>query len=675
GQLTKVWKLSARELIDYRAYRDITLLHFRVPDQTLTAAFNFTVSEKLVSSQLFSGCDPRKVSLFLKYGSLPVINPDGAKFPNNFSISNRVPMYNAEFQSDEVPVILNVTSPIPGDWFAVAFLSYADPNNDQILQDGLSPNCAAMIESSLSVVITQEVTVILPEEETSRQVDEETQAMTFKFFTLCEIEFIPAVDNWYFITVSAPHNGSANPIHFSLTVSFLAHNSTENLRLVNTTILNHLTTDELIYDIALLLKDFQKFWTLVPLVRQSFTAFFTYNFLSEHADDNKGFFSINVGVEELATMQFEVNYVSDIGGTLTFKMKLEESSNLKNVTESLYNVSVVACLSYQSRVIPLFPEELCFNYAGDFSGSYSQINSTSESNRIGTIHVPFPEPGLWFITLKPFCFNIANLPIDCTPDLGTLNVSLIIESNMCTADNCGRFGDCYNYMSGGFMFSTCVCNHGYIGWGCTDDSRVTSLSDLLIAALLLTLSNMFFIPAAVMAIRRKYYTEAFVYTCTMFFSTFYHACDAGEDIYSYCLMRLNVLQFCDFYSAILSLWVTLIAMSDIRGALKSIAHMSGAVGIALGTEYNRTSLWVLVVPALVGIAVMTQSWVWRCKAQRSCYPSKTYWKLYFPPGVLLVAVGLVCYSFLQTKQNYKYVHSAWHIIMALAITFLLPSRK
>jgi hypothetical protein len=712
-----VWKLSARELIDYRAYRDVTVLHFRVPEQTLTAAFNFTSSEKLISSHFSSECDPRRVSLFLKYGSLPVINPDGSKFPDNFSISNRVPVYHAEFHSDEVPVIIKVASPVPGDWFAIAFLSYTDPNDDQILQQGLAPDCAAMTESSMSVVIVEDVTVIIPGEEISRQLDADTELKYFKFYVpsgtwmvrvnlssdqcdispcllmsyapraipdpevssgncesviTCEKDFIPAVDNWYFIAVSAAQNLSVSSIPFTLTVSFLPHNSTEKWKLVNQT-LPHVRTEGLSYDTALQ-KTFQNILTLVPLTRQSFSAFFTFKFHNDLADENRGFFSINVSVDELVMMQFEVNLVSDIGGTLTFEMKLEEDSNLKNVTESLYNVSVVACLSYQARAIPLYPQDMCLNYTGDFSKSKIQVNSSSERNRIGSIHVPFPEPGLWFITLKPFCFN-ESLPTDCTSDLGSLNVSLIIESNMCTADNCGRFGSCYNYMSGGFIFSTCVCRHGYIGWGCTDDSKVTSLKELLVAALLLTISNVFFIPAIIMATRQKYYTEAFVYACTMFFSTFYHACDAGEDVYSYCLMRLNVLQFCDFYSAILSLWVTLIAMSDIRNVLKSIAHMAGAIGIALGTEYNRTSLWVLVVPALVGLALMTQSWMWRCKAQRSCYPSKKYWKFYFPPGVLLVIVGLVCYSFLETAQNYKYVHSAWHIIMALAIVFLLPSKK
>lgn len=721
GHLSKVWKLSPRELIDYRAYRDVTVLHFRIPEQTFTASFNFTASEKLMSSQLFSGCDPRRVSLFLKYGSLPVINPDGAKFPDNFSISNRVSMYNAEFQSNNTPVILNVTSPDPGDWFAVAFLSYTDPNNDQILQQGLSPNCVAMMESSMSVLIAKDATVVIPGAEISGQIDANTQSDNFKFYVpsgtwmvrlnfssdhcdtasclrmsyapraipdpgvsngncessiACEKDFIPAVDSWYYVTVSASHNHSHSPIRFTLEVSFLAHNSTEEWTLKNTTtMLPHLKPQEISEDVALLIEDLQNFWSLVPLARQSFSAFFTFNYHSEQTEENKSFFSINVSAHELTMMQFEVNHISDIGGTLTFEMKLEEDSNLKNVTANLYNVSVVACLSYQARAVPLYPQDTCVNYTGDFSKTKIQVNSSSETNRIGSIHVPFPEPGLWFITLKSFCFNNDSLPTNCTPDQGTLNVSLIIESNMCTADNCGRFGDCYSYMSGGFIFSTCVCKHGYTGWGCSDDSKVTSMVELLTAALLLTISNMFFIPAIVMALRRKYYTEAFVYTCTMFFSTFYHACDAGEDIYSYCLMRLNVLQFCDFYSAILSLWVTLIAMSDLRSVLKSIAHVAGAIGIALGTEYNRTSLWVLVVPAMVGVAVMTQSWMWRCKSQRSCYPSQKYWKFYFPPGVLLVTVGLVCYSFLQTKQNYKYVHSAWHIIMALAIIFLLPSKQ
>lgn len=177
---------------------------------------------------------------------------------------------------------------------------------------------------------------------------------------------------------------------------------------------------------------------------------------------------------------------------------------------------------------------------------------------------------------------------------------------------------------------------GYRGWGCTDDKKALSSSELLMGSLLLTLSNLFFIPAIIVALRRKFFTEALLYCCTMFFSTvsslgllhmkdflfqsgfstlkhlpftlqFYHACD--EEGYSFCLMRLSVMQFCDFYSAILSFWLTMISMADLGHTLTSLLHMGGAVGVALGVVYDQTGLWVFLVPALSGIFIIMISWV------------------------------------------------------------------
>ncbi|MPC74868.1 Transmembrane protein 8A [Portunus trituberculatus] len=72
---------------------------------------------------------------------------------------------------------------------------------------------------------------------------------------------------------------------------------------------------------------------------------------------------------------------------------------------------------------------------------------------------------------------------------------------------------------------------------------------------------------------------------------------------------------------------------------------------------------------------MASSWIWHCKQQQSCFPSKQYWLTSLLPGVLLAASGLICYAFFETHDNYYYVHSVWHATMALAILCLLPPRR
>lgn len=250
-----------------------------------------------------------------------------------------------------------------------------------------------------------------------------------------------------------------------------------------------------------------------------------------------------------------------------------------------------------------------------------------------------------------------------------------ISSSPCVAGRCGRYGRCYHYMSGGFVFSTCLCMKGYRGWDCTEDSQVPSSFSILLAMLLLTLSNLLFIPSIYFAVKRKYFTEGIIYFFAMFFSIFYHACDSGEDEYSFCLVKIGVLQFCDFYCGLLAIWVTLIAMANIRQTFVSMLHMFGAILLAFGTELNKQSLWVFLAPALTGICLISFSWGWRCQRTRKWFPARRYLSIFLPIGMVLVMFGLICYAFLQTRHNYFVVHSVWHMVMALSIICLLPSRN
>lgn len=67
--------------------------------------------------------------------------------------------------------------------------------------------------------------------------------------------------------------------------------------------------------------------------------------------------------------------------------------------------------------------------------------------------------------------------------------------------------------------------------------------------------------------------------------------------------------------------------------------------------------------------------VTRCYKKRLCYPDRKIWLFYLLPGALLALTGLIIYAFFETKDNYSYVHSAWHATIALSILFLLPKKK
>ncbi len=137
--------------------------------------------------------------------------------------------------------------------------------------------------------------------------------------------------------------------------------------------------------------------------------------------------------------------------------------------------------------------------------------------------------------------------------------------------------------------TACSCTYisGYKGFGCTDASKATSEIDLLAATLLLCLSNLLFLPAVGLAIYRGFYTESFIYFANMVFSTvsdstcyevttdatvnnnffqLFHACD--QDVFSFCLMKYTVLQFCDSYTATMAYWVTVLAMGGLPDQAK-----------------------------------------------------------------------------------------------------------
>lgn len=89
---------------------------------------------------LFTGgnCEPQDIDVHLKPGGFPVVSPQNISFPEDFMDNNlRNEITSMKMESDESNNTLTIHNPVPGDWFALAFVSWTDPKSDKIEQQGI----------------------------------------------------------------------------------------------------------------------------------------------------------------------------------------------------------------------------------------------------------------------------------------------------------------------------------------------------------------------------------------------------------------------------------------------------------------------------------------------------------------------------------------------------------
>ena len=107
-------------------------------------------------------------------------------------------------------------------------------------------------------------------------------------------------------------------------------------------------------------------------------------------------------------------------------------------------------------------------------------------------------------------------------------------------------------------------------------------------------------------------------------------------------MKYTVLQFCDFYTATMAYWVTVLAMGGLPDQAKSLLHMVGAVGVALAIEYDRTGVFTFLVPAVIGIFILISSWVSRLLHSTCTYRTylgHEYAKMHFYAKMKMISFG------------------------------------
>uniref|UniRef100_A0A670Z6J6 Transmembrane protein 8B n=1 Tax=Pseudonaja textilis TaxID=8673 RepID=A0A670Z6J6_PSETE len=298
-----------------------------------------------------------------------------------------------------------------------------------------------------------------------------------------------------------------------------------------------------------------------------------------------------------------------------------------------------------------------------------------------------PLAGLWAFSLRaagPGCLASGSsgdadrvLPPSLPPcrpsSCGNVTAEVYLRAFLSPCINdCGPYGQCKLLRSNNYLYAACECKAGWSGWGCTDNAAAFSYGFQLLSTLLLCLSNLMFVPPVAIAVRTGYLLEAAVYIFTMFFSTFYHACDQ-PGIVVFCIMDYDVLQFCDFLGSLMSVWVTVIAMACLQPVIKQVLYLLGAMLLSMALQLDRHGLWNLLGPSLFAVGVMAAAWTVRSIRRRHCYPPTWQrWTFCLLPGALIAASAVLLYAFVETEENYFYIHSIWHMLIAGSVGFLLP---
>ena len=60
-----------------------------------------------------------------------------------------------------------------------------------------------------------------------------------------------------------------------------------------------------------------------------------------------------------------------------------------------------------------------------------------------------------------------------------------------------------------------------------------------------------------------------------------------------------------------SIWVTLVAMTKLPRVITSILYISAPLLFAVGIEWERTSMYLFVVPGAFGVLLIAITWVSR----------------------------------------------------------------
>ncbi|XP_065763947.1 transmembrane protein 8B isoform X1 [Muntiacus reevesi] len=652
--LTDYSTCSPRKLSPFRSFASTELFHFHVPEDTFLAVWNLIIFKEQ-GGTFGDHCPDQSVTVYFRSGAPPVINPLHTHFPGDTAVPGVFSLTLSWTLPNRTSGIFNVSSPLPGDWFLAAHLPQA---HGHISVKGLQDECQYLLQPQLIVRRLLDVAVLVPGRPSEQTLSVHNRSALYKVFvpsftyrvsaqlvcvggrgastcpltlrlrpkapplhnsssvacggaSVCQLELaLPPWGHWVYVRVETPSRGPGRTVRFQLCV-WLQECPQPSLSraLVPGAAMNmpqSLGNQPLPPEPPSLgapaegpgaTSPPEHCWPVRPTLRNELDTFSVHFYI---------FFGPSVALppERPAVFALRLLPLLDSGGVLSLELQLNASSLRQE------NVTVFGCLTHE---VPLSLGDAAVTCAKESLAGF--LLTVSAASRVARLRIPFPQTGTWFLTLRSLC-GAGPRFVRCRN--ATAEVRLRTFLSPCV-DDCGPYGQCKLLRTHNYLYAACECKAGWRGWGCTDSADALTYGFQLLSTLLLCLSNLMFLPPVVLAIRSRYVLEAAVYTFTMFFSTFYHACDQ-PGIVVFCIMDYDVLQFCDFLGSLMSVWVTVIAMARLQPVVKQVLYLLGAMLLSMALQLDRHGLWNLLGPSLFALGILATAWCAASAAGTATHP-------------------------------------------------------
>ncbi|XP_060234627.1 transmembrane protein 8B isoform X6 [Meriones unguiculatus] len=590
--LTDYSTCSPRKLSPFRSFASTELFHFHVPEDTFLAVWNLIIFKEQ-GGTFGDHCPDQSVTVYFRSGAPPVINPLHTHFPADTAVPGVFSLTLSWTLPNRTSGIFNVSSPLPGDWFLAAHLPQA---HGHISVKGLQDECQYLLQPQLIVRRLLDVAVLVPGRPSEQTLSPHNRSALYKVFvpsftyrvsaqlvcvggrgasvcplTLrlrpkapplhnsssvacggasgCQLELaLPPWGHWVYVRVETPSRGPGRTIRFQLCVRLQECPQPSLSR------------------------------ALVPGAAMNMPQ--------------------SLGSQPLPPESPPPGSpVEGSGAALPPEHCWPVRPTLRNELDT-FSVHFYIFFGPSVALPPERPAVFAL-----------RLLPVLDSGGVLSLELQLNVSSLRQENVTVFGCLTHEVPLSLGDDAVTCSKGLCGAAMQRLKCGCAP-SSLHAWMTVGPMASaSCFAptTTWWRGWGCTDSADALTYGFQLLSTLLLCLSNLMFLPPVVLAIRSRYVLEAAVYAFTMFFSTFYHACDQ-PGIVVFCIMDYDVLQFCDFLGSLMSVWVTVIAMARLQPVIKQVLYLLGAMLLSMALQLDRHGLWNLLGPSLFALGILATAW-------------------------------------------------------------------